>query len=82
MNLRDQILTALKTKDKICREEFCPLMDESGRIPQKIYNSKMCEVNKLFQQLVIDGFLFTTKGRESPKVDFVPKFWLRRNIPK
>jgi len=78
-SVKERILERLKTKDRICREEF--LVDASH---DRARNKQLRVLNAVFQQLVVEGVLYTVdRGGDYTFFQHhgrvFPKMWRRRN---
>ena len=76
---RDRVLERLKTEDCVCREEF--LVDAPNW--SRARNKQLRVLNTVFQQLVVEGVLFTVDRSGDYKFfqhrgRAFPKLWKRR----
>jgi hypothetical protein len=81
--VKQRVLSRLKDASTICREEF--LVDAPAR--SRARNLQFKILNTVFQQLVVEGILFTV-DKSGDHALFrhhgraFPKLWRRRQIPK
>jgi len=74
-NFETRIREKIKFKSRICREEFITVARYYNK---REYNNQMKELNKIFQKLVIEGYLYTV-DRDGEYTFFrersAPKMW-------
>jgi len=82
ITVRQRVLSRLKDAKTICREEF--LIDAPAR--SRARNTQFKILNAVFQQLVVEGILFTVDKSGDYKFfrhhgRAFPKLWARRRKP-